>query len=182
MNWLNTLRIFQSLKPTFVRCLSPISAWCRPVISPGGPHVVVPMRGKLELRCHDNSTVSGPVTRLQWLREKTRRLEGGIEEDGVALVRVSSALRYHMGRYICINNVTQEHSSIFVYVKGGFSGVRRKRKRKQCELVLTWKKTKQKSLKKTKTKRKYFIQTWRYRFSRSWNGLEKSREMRFLCS
>lgn len=43
-----------------------------------------------------------------------------MEEDGVALVRVSLALPYHMGRYICINNVTQEHSSIFVYVKGGF--------------------------------------------------------------
>lgn len=108
-------------------CFLSISAWPKPIISPGGPHVVVPKRGKLELRCHDNSTVSGPATRLRWLWEKTRRLEGGVEEDGVALVRVSSALPYHMGRYICINNVTQEHSSIFVYVKGGFSEGRRKR-------------------------------------------------------
>lgn len=99
----------------------------------------MPKRGKLELRCHDNSTVSGAATRLQWLWEKVRRLEGGVEEDGVALVRVSSALPYHMGRYICVNNVTREHSSIFVYVKGGFSEVRRRTRRRQCGLTLLWK-------------------------------------------
>lgn len=98
----------------------------------------MPKRGKLELRCHDNSTVSGAATRLRWLWEKARRLEGGVEEDGVALVRVSSALPYHMGRYICVNDVTREHSSIFVYVKGGFSEVRRTRRR-QCGLTLLWK-------------------------------------------
>lgn len=72
----------------------------------------------MELRCHDNSTVSGAASGLQWLWEKARRLEGAVEADGVALVRVSSVLPYHMGRYICANNVTREHSSIFVYVKG----------------------------------------------------------------
>lgn len=92
----------------------------------------------MELRCHDNSTVPGAATRLRWLWEKARRLEGGVEEDGVALVRVSLALPYHMGRYICINNVTQEHSSIFVYVKGGFSEVRSRTRRRQCGLAL-WK-------------------------------------------
>lgn len=84
----------------------------------------MPKKGKLELRCHDNSTVSGAASRLRWLREKARRLEGVADEDGVALVRVSSAQSYHMGRYMCVNNVTLEQSSIFVYVKGGCSEVR----------------------------------------------------------
>uniref|UniRef100_A0A672G5S2 Mast/stem cell growth factor receptor n=1 Tax=Salarias fasciatus TaxID=181472 RepID=A0A672G5S2_SALFA len=88
-----------------------------PVISPRGPHVVVPKRGKLELRCYDNSTTSGSPSRLRWQKEKARRLEGEAEEGGVAYVRVSAVQPYHMGRYVCVNNGTLEHSSIYVYVK-----------------------------------------------------------------
>lgn len=96
-----------------------VSVWCQPVISPSGPHIVVPKRSKLELRCRDNATTSGAPSRLRWQRERARRLEGEVEEDGVAYVKVSSAQAYHMGRYVCVNNSTLEHSSIYVYVKGG---------------------------------------------------------------
>ncbi|XP_034544950.1 KIT proto-oncogene, receptor tyrosine kinase b isoform X1 [Notolabrus celidotus] len=98
--------------------LPPLTVWCEPVISPGGPHIVVPKRGKLELRCHDNATASGAApSNLRWQRERARRLEGEVEERGVAYVRVSAVQPYHMGRYVCINNSTLEHSSIYVYVK-----------------------------------------------------------------
>uniref|UniRef100_A0A667WX08 receptor protein-tyrosine kinase n=1 Tax=Myripristis murdjan TaxID=586833 RepID=A0A667WX08_9TELE len=93
----------------------------KPVISPSGPHVVVPKRGKLELSCHDDATLSGAPSRVRWQRERARRLEGEVEEDGVAYIKVSAAQAYHMGRYVCVNNSTLEHSSIYVYVKGGLS-------------------------------------------------------------
>uniref|UniRef100_A0A667WZV9 receptor protein-tyrosine kinase n=1 Tax=Myripristis murdjan TaxID=586833 RepID=A0A667WZV9_9TELE len=89
----------------------------KPVISPSGPHVVVPKRGKLELSCHDDATLSGAPSRVRWQRERARRLEGEVEEDGVAYIKVSAAQAYHMGRYVCVNNSTLEHSSIYVYVK-----------------------------------------------------------------
>lgn len=101
--------------------MSSVPGWCEPVISPSGPHIVVPKRGKLELYCHDNATMSGTPSRLRWQKERTRRLEGEMEEGGVAYVKVSAVQAYHMGRYVCLNNSTLEHSSIYVYVKGGCS-------------------------------------------------------------
>lgn len=74
----------------------------------------------MELRCHDNATTSGTPSRLKWLRERGRRLEGEVEEGGAKLIKVSSVQPYHMGRYMCVNNNTMEHSSIYVYVKGGY--------------------------------------------------------------
>ncbi|XP_019111880.2 KIT proto-oncogene, receptor tyrosine kinase b isoform X2 [Larimichthys crocea] len=97
--------------------LLPLTAWCEPVISPSGPHVVVPKRGKLELRCHDNATTPGVPSRLRWQKERARRLDGEVEEGGAAYIKVSAVQTYHMGRYVCVNNSTLEHSSIYVYVK-----------------------------------------------------------------
>ncbi|XP_041840237.1 KIT proto-oncogene, receptor tyrosine kinase b [Melanotaenia boesemani] len=94
-----------------------LTVWSEPIISPSGPHIVVPKKGKLELRCHDNATTSGAPSKLRWQREKGRRLEGEVEEGGVASVRLSAVQTYHMGRYVCVNNSTLEHSSIYVYVK-----------------------------------------------------------------
>ncbi|XP_061685229.1 KIT proto-oncogene, receptor tyrosine kinase b [Syngnathoides biaculeatus] len=91
----------------------PPTGRCKPVISPGGPHVVVPKRGRLELRCRDNATAST----LRWQREKARRLEGEADEGGAAVVKVPAAQAYHMGRYVCVNNNTLERASIYVYVK-----------------------------------------------------------------
>lgn len=93
--------------------------WSEPLISPGGPHIVVPKKGKLELRCYDNATTSGAPPRLRWYRDKSRKLDGEVQEGNVAFVRLSAAQLNHMGRYICVNNITLEQSSIYVYVKGG---------------------------------------------------------------
>uniref|UniRef100_A0A671YHP7 Mast/stem cell growth factor receptor Kit n=1 Tax=Sparus aurata TaxID=8175 RepID=A0A671YHP7_SPAAU len=87
------------------------------IISPSGPHIVIPKRGRLELHCHDNATTSGAPSKLRWQRERARRPEGEVEEGGVAYVRVPAVQVYHMGRYVCVNNSTLEHSSIYVYVK-----------------------------------------------------------------
>ncbi|XP_036972148.1 KIT proto-oncogene, receptor tyrosine kinase b isoform X2 [Acanthopagrus latus] len=97
--------------------LLPLAVWCEPVISPGGPHIVVPKRGRLELHCHDNATASGAPSKLRWQRERARRPEGEVEEGGVAYIRVPAVQVYHMGRYVCVNNSTLEHRSIYVYVK-----------------------------------------------------------------
>ncbi|XP_067434847.1 KIT proto-oncogene, receptor tyrosine kinase b isoform X1 [Thunnus thynnus] len=97
--------------------ISSVPVWCQPVISPSGPHIVVPKKGKLELRCHNNATTSGAPSRLRWQWERARRLEGEMEEGGVAYVKVPAVQAYHMGRYVCINNSTLERSSIYVYVK-----------------------------------------------------------------
>ncbi|XP_029001613.1 KIT proto-oncogene, receptor tyrosine kinase b [Betta splendens] len=95
-----------------------LTAWCAPVISPAGPHVVVHLRGKLELRCHDDAAArAGPPSRLVWQRDRGRRLEGDAEEDGVAFVRVAAAQSYHAGRYVCVNNSTLAQASTYVYVK-----------------------------------------------------------------
>uniref|UniRef100_A0A665TG42 receptor protein-tyrosine kinase n=1 Tax=Echeneis naucrates TaxID=173247 RepID=A0A665TG42_ECHNA len=99
-------------------CIPSVIVWGEPVISPSGPHIVVPKRGKLELRCHDNATTRGTPSSLRWQRERARRLEGEVEEGGVAYVKVPSVQAFHMGRYVCVNNSTLEHSSIYVYVKG----------------------------------------------------------------
>jgi len=81
--------------------------------------VVVPKRGRLELRCHDDIEESGGAwSGVRWQRERARRLEGEVEEGGAAYVRVAAVQAYHMGRYVCVNNRTLEHSSIYVYVKG----------------------------------------------------------------
>uniref|UniRef100_A0A3Q1JEW6 receptor protein-tyrosine kinase n=1 Tax=Anabas testudineus TaxID=64144 RepID=A0A3Q1JEW6_ANATE len=106
-------------------CVCVLLVWCKPVISPSGPHIVVPLRGKLELRCHDNATTSGTPPRLRWQRERARRLEGEGEDGGVAYVKVSAVQAYHMGRYVCVNNSTLEHRSIYVYVKDPHNGFQR---------------------------------------------------------
>ncbi|KAM3864763.1 KIT proto-oncogene, receptor tyrosine kinase b [Diretmus argenteus] len=91
--------------------------WSKPVISPSGPHVVVPKKGKLELRCHDDATKAGAPSGVRWQRERVRRVDGEVVEDGVAYIKVPIVQAYHMDRYVCVNNSTLEHSSIYVYVK-----------------------------------------------------------------
>uniref|UniRef100_A0A3Q1CX67 Mast/stem cell growth factor receptor n=1 Tax=Amphiprion ocellaris TaxID=80972 RepID=A0A3Q1CX67_AMPOC len=130
MEWSEILPNRVKMRCHWVVCASyfillPLTVWCEPVISPGGPHVVVPKRGKLELRCHDNTTTSGAPWGLRWQREKARRIEGEVEEGGVAYVRVPVVHAYHMGRYVCINNSTMEHSSIYVYVKDPLNAFQR---------------------------------------------------------
>ncbi|KAF7650754.1 hypothetical protein LDENG_00121000 [Lucifuga dentata] len=94
-----------------------LKAWSKPIISPSGPHIVVPKRGRLELSCHDDAAMPDTLSGLRWQRERARRLEGEVEEGGVVYVKVPLAQAYHMGHYVCVNNSTLEHSSIYVYVK-----------------------------------------------------------------
>uniref|UniRef100_A0A3Q0QW38 receptor protein-tyrosine kinase n=1 Tax=Amphilophus citrinellus TaxID=61819 RepID=A0A3Q0QW38_AMPCI len=91
--------------------------WSEPLISPSGPHIIVPKRGKLELRCYDNATTASTPPRLRWYRDKSRKLDGEVQEGNVAFIKLSAAQLNHMGRYICVNNVTLEQSSIYVFVK-----------------------------------------------------------------
>ncbi|CAL8332200.1 unnamed protein product [Lota lota] len=98
----------------------------RPLISPSGPHVVVPKKGRLELRCHDDGDMSGGAwSGVRWQRDRARRLEGEVEEGGTVYVRVAVVQPYHMGRYMCVNNSTLEHSSIYVYVRDPQSAFQR---------------------------------------------------------
>ncbi|XP_013860339.1 KIT proto-oncogene, receptor tyrosine kinase b isoform X1 [Austrofundulus limnaeus] len=97
----------------------------KPVVSPSGPHIVVPNGQKLELHCHDNATASGAPSSLRWQWEKSRRLDEEVNEDGVVSVRVSAVQPYYMGRYVCVNNNTLEHSSIYVYVKDPLNAFQR---------------------------------------------------------
>ncbi|RVE76452.1 hypothetical protein OJAV_G00007680 [Oryzias javanicus] len=101
------------------------TVWCKPVISPSGPHLVVPKGGKLELHCHDNATMSDVPATLKWEKEKARRLEGEVEEGRLAFVRVAEVQGYHMGRYVCVNNKTLERSTIYVYIKDPHSAFQR---------------------------------------------------------
>ncbi|KAM4603403.1 KIT proto-oncogene, receptor tyrosine kinase b isoform 2-T2 [Polymixia lowei] len=97
--------------------LLPLSVLSKLLISPSGPHLVVPKRGRLELRCRDDAAMAGVPSGVRWQRERARRLEGESEESGVAYIRVAAAQAYHMGRYVCVSNRTLEHASVYVYVK-----------------------------------------------------------------
>ncbi|XP_073697718.1 mast/stem cell growth factor receptor kita-like [Garra rufa] len=87
--------------------------WFKPVITPNATHLVIPKGGQLELSCHDDAEAS----KVRWMREKGRKIEGGKEEDGASIILLTSTQVQHMGRYICENTQTQEKSSIYIYVK-----------------------------------------------------------------
>ncbi|CAM4496913.1 unnamed protein product [Leuciscus chuanchicus] len=87
--------------------------WFKPVITPDAPHLVILKGGQLELRCHDDAEAS----MVQWLREKGRKIDGELKEDGASVIFLTSTQIQHMGRYTCENTQTGENSSIYVYVK-----------------------------------------------------------------
>uniref|UniRef100_A0A8C2GTZ1 receptor protein-tyrosine kinase n=1 Tax=Cyprinus carpio TaxID=7962 RepID=A0A8C2GTZ1_CYPCA len=76
-------------------------------------HLVIPKGGQLQLSCYDNAEAS----KVQWMREKGRKIEGGLEEDGASIILLTSTQVQHMGRYTCENTQTKEKSSIYIYVK-----------------------------------------------------------------
>uniref|UniRef100_A0A8C1IDD7 receptor protein-tyrosine kinase n=1 Tax=Cyprinus carpio TaxID=7962 RepID=A0A8C1IDD7_CYPCA len=67
----------------------------------------------LELSCHDDAEMS----KVRWMREKNRKIDGGLKEDGASVILLSSTQVQHMGRYTCENTQTEEKSSIYIYVK-----------------------------------------------------------------
>lgn len=89
--------------------------WFKPVITPDAPHLVILKGGQLELRCHDDAEAS--MGMVQWLREKGRKIDGELKEDGASVILLTSTQLHHMGRYTCENTQTRENSSIYVYVK-----------------------------------------------------------------
>uniref|UniRef100_A0A8C1TG03 receptor protein-tyrosine kinase n=1 Tax=Cyprinus carpio TaxID=7962 RepID=A0A8C1TG03_CYPCA len=76
-------------------------------------HLVIPKGGQLELSCHDDAEMS----KVRWMREKNRKIDGGLKEDGASVILLSSTQVQHMGRYTCENTQTEEKSSIYIYVK-----------------------------------------------------------------
>ncbi|ROI16033.1 Mast/stem cell growth factor receptor Kit [Anabarilius grahami] len=89
--------------------------WFKPAITPDAPHLVILKGGQLELRCHDDAEAS--MGSVQWLREKGRKIDGELKEDGASVIFLTSTQNQHMGRYTCENTKTGERSSIYVYVK-----------------------------------------------------------------
>ncbi|KTF87679.1 hypothetical protein cypCar_00002921 [Cyprinus carpio] len=87
--------------------------WFKPVITPNATHLVIPKGGQLELSCHDDAEMS----KVRWMREKNRKINGGLKEDGASVILLSSTQVQHMGRYTCENTQTEEKSSIYIYVK-----------------------------------------------------------------
>ncbi|KAK7166463.1 hypothetical protein R3I93_006285 [Phoxinus phoxinus] len=89
--------------------------WFKPVITPDAPDLVIPKGGQLELRCHDDAEAS--MGMVQWQREKGRKIDGELKEDGASVILLTSTQMQHLGRYTCENTQTRENSSIYVYVK-----------------------------------------------------------------
>ncbi|XP_061101687.1 mast/stem cell growth factor receptor kita-like isoform X1 [Conger conger] len=83
----------------------------QPVLTPGGPHLVVQRGGAFALLCEDE----GPV---EWRRPspaRRRRVEGAEPQE--RRISISSAQQQqHMGRYTCSNRRGQ-NASIYVYVQ-----------------------------------------------------------------
>lgn len=82
-----------------------------PTITPAGPHIVVLINTPFELHCQG-------LKEMQWQRQDRPKVRGEKKTDGMSTLHISRALPVHMGRYICLEESSQEKSSIYVYVKG----------------------------------------------------------------
>ncbi|XP_035270503.1 mast/stem cell growth factor receptor kita isoform X1 [Anguilla rostrata] len=85
--------------------------WAGPVISPGGPHLVVLINAPVRLSCRGDG--------LRWFREDRPRRKLKAEEDdgGVSRLYIPKAQSQDMGRYICHSDRSGLHSAIYIYVK-----------------------------------------------------------------
>lgn len=91
--------------------LYPITADAKPSISPAGLHIVVLLNTPFELQCRG-------VKAMQWQREERPRVRGEKKIDGMSTLYIPKAQPAHMGRYICLEESSQQRTSIYVYVKG----------------------------------------------------------------
>lgn len=89
----------------------PIAGNTKPTITPAGPHIVVSLGAPLELRCQG-------VKAMQWQREERPKVRGEKKVDGMSTLHIPRAQPLHMGRYICLEESSQETASVYVYVKG----------------------------------------------------------------
>lgn len=81
-----------------------------PTITPAGPHIVVSLNSPFELRCRG-------VKAMQWQREERPKVRGEKKSDGMSTLHIPKAQPVHMGRYICLEELSKEKASIYVYVK-----------------------------------------------------------------
>lgn len=82
----------------------------KPTITPAGSHLVVPLNAPFELRCQGEKE-------MQWQREDRPKVRGEIKITGMSTVHISRAQPAHMGRYICLEEMSKAQTSIYVYVK-----------------------------------------------------------------
>lgn len=82
----------------------------KPTITPAGPHIVISLNAPFELRCQG-------VKAMQWQREERPKVRGEKRVDGMSMLHIPRAQPVHMGRYICLEESSQEKASIYVYVK-----------------------------------------------------------------
>lgn len=92
-------------------CLDPVTGNTKPIITPSGSHVVVSLGAPFELQCRG-------VKAMQWQREERPKVRGEKKVDGMSMVYVPRAQPAHMGRYICLEESSQERAHIYVYVRG----------------------------------------------------------------
>uniref|UniRef100_H3BZH7 Mast/stem cell growth factor receptor n=1 Tax=Tetraodon nigroviridis TaxID=99883 RepID=H3BZH7_TETNG len=81
----------------------------KPSITPAGPYVVVLLNAPFELQCLGEKA-------MQWQRERLK-VRGEKKVDGKSTLYFPKAQPAHMGRYICLEEASQETASIYVYVK-----------------------------------------------------------------
>ncbi|XP_069555352.1 mast/stem cell growth factor receptor kita isoform X2 [Brachyistius frenatus] len=82
----------------------------KPTITPGEPYLVVQLNRPFDLRCQGE-------TKTQWRREDRLKTLRAKDIDGMWTFHISKALPLHMGRYICLEEGSEEQASIYVYVK-----------------------------------------------------------------
>ncbi|KAM9848389.1 mast/stem cell growth factor receptor kita [Aulostomus maculatus] len=82
----------------------------KPTITPTGPHLVIPLNEPFDLRCQGEKE-------MQWHREERPKVRGEKKVDGMSTLHISRAQAGHMGRYICLERISGEQASIYIYVK-----------------------------------------------------------------
>lgn len=92
-------------------CLDPVTGDTKPIITPSGSHVVVSLGAPFELQCRG-------VKAMQWQREERPKVRGEKKVDGMSTLYIPRAQPAHMGRYICLEESSQERAHIYVYVRG----------------------------------------------------------------
>lgn len=89
----------------------PFTGDTKPSITPAGPYIVVSLNAPFELQCRGEKA-------MQWQREERPKVRGEKKVDGKSTLYIPKAHPAHMGRYICLEEASQERASIYVYVKG----------------------------------------------------------------
>lgn len=84
--------------------------YSKPTIDPPDPYIVVMLNRPFELLCRGQKE-------MQWHREDRLRVRGEKKTDGVSTIHIARANPGTMGRFICLEENSQETTSIYVYVK-----------------------------------------------------------------